>query len=120
MTLSGEYLPIVTVHATAGFFSSSGGWNSSDPNRLQIAVQSTPTQTTFASVTDPVDLKWQTPCGANVADTKTDTKRIKADRIGLSSFCLNSQQNRAYLRRNGGKIRPIPTLASIANATGTV
>ena len=55
---NGEYFPVVTIQTTAGLFSSSGGWNSSDPNRLQITVQSAPTQSTLASVTDPVDLKW--------------------------------------------------------------
>ena len=55
---NGEYFPVVTIQTTAGLFSSSGGWNSSDANRLQITVQSAPTQTTLASISDPVDLKW--------------------------------------------------------------
>jgi DNA-binding beta-propeller fold protein YncE len=55
---NGQYFPLVTLQTTTGRFSSSGGWNSSDPNRVQITVQSSPTTTTFASITDPVDLKW--------------------------------------------------------------
>ena len=55
---NGQYFPVVTIQTTAGTFSSSGGWNSYDTNRLQITVHSAPAQTTLASVTDPVDLKW--------------------------------------------------------------
>ncbi|MFZ0827852.1 MAG: immunoglobulin domain-containing protein [Verrucomicrobiia bacterium] len=55
---NGEYFPTVTIQTTAGLFSSSGGWNSSDPNRLQITVQSPVTILSTISVTDPVDLKW--------------------------------------------------------------
>jgi Resolvase, N terminal domain/NHL repeat len=55
---NGEYFPVVTVQTTAGTFSSSGGWNSTDPNRLQISVQSAPTQSTITSVANPVALKW--------------------------------------------------------------
>src|SRR5947208_75180 len=49
------------------------------------------------------------------ADTKTDTKRLKNDRPGYSRHCLNRQQNQAYLKRNGGKIRPIPSPATTLN-----
>lgn len=55
---NGEYFPTVTIQTTAGFFSSSGGWNSDDPNRLQIIVQNPVTVLQTISVTDPVDLKW--------------------------------------------------------------
>jgi len=59
---NGVYFPVVTIQTDAGRFSSVGGWNAValDPSNqpVQINVQSAPTQTTLASVTDPVDLKW--------------------------------------------------------------
>jgi hypothetical protein len=59
---NGEYFPVVTIQTTAGRFSSIGGWNAVvlDPSNqpVQINVQPALTQTVFASITDPVDLKW--------------------------------------------------------------
>jgi hypothetical protein len=54
---AGEHFPVVTLVTSAGRFSSSGGWNSIDPNRLTINVQATPTVLNTISVTDPVDVK---------------------------------------------------------------
>ena len=55
---AGQYFPVVTIQTTVGRFSSLGGWNSSDPNRLRINVQTPPvTVGTPISITDPVDLK---------------------------------------------------------------
>ena len=59
---NGVYFPIVTIQTTAGRFSSIGGWNAVilDPTNqpVQINVQVQPTTTTFASIANPVDLKW--------------------------------------------------------------
>src|SRR5205823_2415590 len=53
-----QYFPVVTVVTSLGRFSSDGGWNSGDPNRLRINVQAQPQQIGNAiSVTDPIDLK---------------------------------------------------------------
>jgi len=61
-TTNGEYFPFVTLKTTVGAFSSVGGWNAvalDDNNApVRINVQAPPTVTSFASVTDPVDLKW--------------------------------------------------------------
>jgi len=58
---NGEYFPVATIQTTSGRFSSVGGWNAVvlDPSNqpVQISVQPALTQTVFASVTDPVDLK---------------------------------------------------------------
>jgi hypothetical protein len=54
---AGQFFPAVTIVTTAGRFSSSGGWNSADPNRLRINVQSPPVQQNVISVADPVDVK---------------------------------------------------------------
>jgi len=52
----------VTIQTDAGRFSSVGGWNAGalDPSNqpVQINVQTPATQSTLASITDPVDLKW--------------------------------------------------------------
>ena len=59
---NGEYFPVVTIQTDAGRFSSVGGWNSVslDPSNqpVRINVQTPATQSTLASITDPVDLKW--------------------------------------------------------------
>ena len=59
---NGEYFPVVTILTTAGQFSSVGGWNSAslDPSNqsIRINVQTPATQSTLASITDPVDIKW--------------------------------------------------------------
>ena len=52
---AGQYFPIVTIQTTSGRFSSVGGWNAS--GALRVNVQQTPSQSTFATITDPVDLK---------------------------------------------------------------
>jgi DNA-binding beta-propeller fold protein YncE len=70
---NGQYFPVVTVQTTAGNFSSSGGWNSSDPNRLQITVQNPVIQLASISVTDPVNLKWVAPTNLYVLSGSTAT-----------------------------------------------
>ncbi|MEI6197276.1 MAG: NHL repeat-containing protein, partial [Verrucomicrobiota bacterium] len=59
---AGEYFPRVTIQTTAGIFSSIGGWNAISPDfsnqPIRINVQAPPVQVTFASIPDPVDLKW--------------------------------------------------------------
>ena len=58
---AGQYFPVVTIQTTAGSFSSGGGWNSSDPNRLRINVQAPPEQIgNPISVIDPIDIKCTT------------------------------------------------------------
>jgi hypothetical protein len=61
-TTNGEYFPVVTIQTDVGRFCSVGGWNAValDPSNqpVQINVQAALTQSTLASVTDPVDLKW--------------------------------------------------------------
>lgn len=58
---NGEYFPVVTIQTTTGRFSSVGGWNAvalDEINQpIRINVQMPPTVATFASITDPVDLK---------------------------------------------------------------
>jgi len=55
---AGQYFPVVTVVTSAGRFSSIGGWNAPDANRLRINVQAPPQLVGNAiAVTDPVDLK---------------------------------------------------------------
>ena len=74
---NGEYLPVVTIQTTAGRFSSIGGWNAValDPSNqpVQINVQSPPTTTVFASITDPVDIKWVSPSNLYVLSGSTAT-----------------------------------------------
>ncbi len=59
---NGEYFPVVTLQTDAGRFSSIGGWNgysldsTNQPIRINVQIQ--PTQSTLASIADPVDLKW--------------------------------------------------------------
>ena len=72
-TTNGEYFPVVTVQTTAGTFSSSGGWNSADPNRLQVIVQRQAVQVSSISVTDPVDVKWVAPTNFYVLSGSTAT-----------------------------------------------
>ncbi|MGP8218816.1 MAG: immunoglobulin domain-containing protein [Limisphaerales bacterium] len=59
---NGEYFPVVTIQTDAGRFSSVGGWNSAslDPSNqpIRINVQMPAAQSTFASIADPVDIKW--------------------------------------------------------------
>jgi len=59
---NGEYFPVVTIQTDLGRFSSIGGWNSvsldGSNQPIRINVQLPATQATLASVTDPVDLKW--------------------------------------------------------------
>jgi hypothetical protein len=47
------------------------------------------------------------------ADTKTDTKTVKNGLFQLSKFKLICSENWAFLSRNCGENRSIPTLASI-------
>jgi alpha-tubulin suppressor-like RCC1 family protein len=70
---NGEYFPVASIQTTAGTFSSSGGWNSTDPNRLQITVQLPVTQIASFSVTDPVDIKWVAPTNLYVLSGSTAT-----------------------------------------------
>jgi alpha-tubulin suppressor-like RCC1 family protein/sugar lactone lactonase YvrE len=70
---NGEYFPVVTIQTTIGTFSSSGGWNSIDPNRLQINVQLPVSQIASFSVTDPVDVKWVAPTNLYVLSGSTAT-----------------------------------------------
>jgi alpha-tubulin suppressor-like RCC1 family protein/DNA-binding beta-propeller fold protein YncE len=68
---NGEFFPVVTIQTTAGTFSSSGGWNSTDPNRLQITVQLPISQIASLSVTDPEDIKWVAPTNLYVLSGST-------------------------------------------------
>jgi hypothetical protein len=74
---NGEYFPVVTIQTTAGSFSSVGGWNAValDPSNqpVQINVQSQPSQSSLASITDPVDLKWTSPSNVYVLSGSTAT-----------------------------------------------
>lgn len=70
---NGEYFPVVTIQTTTGTFSSSGGWNSTDANRLRIVVQHQATQISSFSVTDPVDVKWVPPTNLYVLSGSTAT-----------------------------------------------
>lgn len=70
---NGEYFPVATIQTTAGTFSSSGGWNSTDQNRLQITVQLPVTQIGSFNVTDPVDIKWVAPGDLYVLSGSTAT-----------------------------------------------
>jgi alpha-tubulin suppressor-like RCC1 family protein len=70
---NGEYFPVATIQTTAGAFSSSGGWNSTDPNRLQVTVQLPISQIASFSVTDPVDIKWVAPTNLYVLSGRTAT-----------------------------------------------
>ena len=54
---AGENFPVVTIQTTVGRFSSLGGWNSFDGNRLRINVQTPPVQLSVINITDPVDVK---------------------------------------------------------------
>ena len=53
------------------------------------------------------------------SDTKTDTKTVKIGKVRLRRFHLIPAQNRAFLPRNRGEKRPIPTLASTRRCLGT-
>ncbi len=59
---NGEYFPVVTIQTDAGRFSSIGGWNAvtlaTNDQPIRINVQTPATQSTLASIADPVDLKW--------------------------------------------------------------
>ncbi|HZF02221.1 MAG TPA: hypothetical protein VE344_10035 [Methylomirabilota bacterium] len=70
---NGEYFPVVTIQTTNGLFSSSGGWNSTDPNRVQITVQLQVTQIASISITDPVDIKWTASSNLYVLSGSTAT-----------------------------------------------
>lgn len=74
---NGEYFPVVTIQTDAGSFSSVGGWNgvaldaSNQP--VRINVQAPPTITSFASIADPVDIKWVAPSNLYVLSRSTAT-----------------------------------------------
>ena len=74
---NGEYFPIVTIQTDAGYFSSVGGWNgvaldaSNQP--VRINVKAAPTVTSFASIPDPVDIKWVAPGNLYVLSRSTAT-----------------------------------------------
>jgi DNA-binding beta-propeller fold protein YncE len=70
---NGEYFPVVTIQTRAGLFSSSGGWNSTNPNRLQINVQGQIIQLSVINITDPVDIKWVSPGNLYVLSGSTAT-----------------------------------------------
>jgi Glucodextranase, domain B len=70
---AGEYFPMVTIVTTAGRFSSSGGWNSTDPNRLRINVQIPPVLQNTIAITDPVDLKCDSSGNLYVLSRSTAT-----------------------------------------------
>ncbi len=70
---AGQSFPVVTIVTTAGRFSSAGGWNSTDPNRLRINVQSPPVQQNVISIADPVDLKCDSAGNLYVLSRSTAT-----------------------------------------------
>ncbi|HEU6449383.1 MAG TPA: hypothetical protein VFV23_13205 [Verrucomicrobiae bacterium] len=73
---NGQYFPTVTIQTTAGFFSSDGGWNSSNPNRLQVTVQNAPTLVSTLSVFLPIDIKWAAPSNVYVLSGQSGTGGI--------------------------------------------
>ncbi|HEX3856070.1 MAG TPA: hypothetical protein VHY30_02100 [Verrucomicrobiae bacterium] len=91
---NGEYFPVVTIQTDAGRFSSIGGWNAValDPTNqpVQINVQPALTQTVFASITDPVDLKWMPPCHLYVLSGSGTTTITEFNTNGTSIRCLNN------------------------------
>ena len=76
-TTNGEYFPVVTIQTTGGRFSSVGGWNGftldATNQPVRINVQAPPTITSFASVPDPVDIKWVAPSNLYVLSRSTAT-----------------------------------------------
>ncbi len=68
-----EYFPVATIQTTSGWFSSSGGWNSIDPNRIQITVTAPPVILSTISITDPVDIKWTATSNLYVLSGSTAT-----------------------------------------------
>jgi|GEM_PF-6135483 len=74
---NGEFFPFVTIQTDVGHFSSVGGWNAvaldSSNQPIQINVQSAPTMATFASITDPVDIKWVAPSNLYILSGSTAT-----------------------------------------------
>ncbi len=70
---AGQFFPVVTIVTTAGRFSSTGGWNSTDPNRLRINVQTSPVQQSVINITDPVDLKCDSAGNLYVLSRSTAT-----------------------------------------------
>ena len=88
---NGEYFPVVTIQTDAGRFSSIGGWNAVwlDPSNqpIRINVQAAVTQTLFATVTDPVDLKWTgnnlyVLSGSTATITEFDTNATPVNSLG--------------------------------------
>jgi alpha-tubulin suppressor-like RCC1 family protein len=58
---NGQYYPLITLQTSMGRFSSVGGWNADivDTNLpVCINVKSNATVTSFANISDPVDIKW--------------------------------------------------------------
>jgi hypothetical protein len=70
---NGQYFPAITIQTTAGWFSSSGGWNSSDPNRVRINVQAAAVVLSTISITDPVDIQWMATSNLYVLSGSTAT-----------------------------------------------
>ncbi len=70
---NGEYFPVVTIQTSAGWFSSSGGWNSIDPARLRVNVQAPPAVLLTINLTNPVDLKWTATSNLYVLSCSTAT-----------------------------------------------
>jgi sugar lactone lactonase YvrE len=54
---AGEYFPVVTILTSVGKFSSLGGWNAWNPDRLRINVQTPPVQDSVINVTAPFDIR---------------------------------------------------------------
>jgi len=99
---NGEYFPVVTIQTTAGLFSSSGGWNSSDPSRLQITAQNPVIELSSFTVTDPVDIKWVAPnlyvlsgSTATITEFNTNNAPLRTKVIGaaVSGFDVDSAGN---------------------------
>ena len=74
---NGKYFPIVTIQTDTGYFSSVGGWNGvtldATNQPVRITVQATPSVTSFASIPDPVDIKWVAPGNLYVLSRSTAT-----------------------------------------------
>ena len=94
---NGQYFPTVTIQTSAGLFSSDGGWNSSNPNRLQVTVQNPQSLLSTINVRNPTGIKWMAPTNLYVLWSPSGTAAT------LTEFDINSNTLHSVNLGNGSR-----------------
>jgi NHL repeat len=85
------------IQTSAGLFSSDGGWNSGNPNRLQVTVQNPQALLSTINVRKPTDIKWMAPSNIYVLWSPSGTAAT------LTEYDINSNTIHSVNLGNGSQ-----------------